>query len=817
MSEKLIFNFAENPLLFERLYEEYCKDNKSVDSSWKSVFSNVLEEKKEASLGNITCGTMRIEFTHQTQEWLQRALEEKSLSSVFTEKEKLELCLQLSRAELFEVFLHTKYVGQKRFSLEGAETLIPMLTTIIEKSADEGARDFVIGMPHRGRLNVLVNVLHKSYAMVFSEFEDDVNKMYFESSGDVKYHKGFSSDIMLRSSHKVHIALAPNASHVESVDPIVEGKVHAKQVKKDDREQNQVIPILVHGDAAICGQGIVYETMQLQKLPGYGNGGTIHIIINNKIGFTTIPKDYMSTSYCTDIAKTFDVPVFHVNVEDPEQCLLVSSLAVQLRNQFHTDVFIDLNCYRKYGHNESDDPSFTQPLEYRSIKLKKSIRHLYVQKLLREQSVQEDLVKALEREYSSRLQKELEFIKETKIENQDVPKAHSEDLFEKVNTSVSKSILQEVAYKLSSIPQNFHLHKKIVKLMENRLQMIEERQGIDWAMAEQLAFATLLLEKKHVRLSGQDSQRGTFSQRHCVWVDQDKEDECYIPLNHLKEDQGLFSVYNSPLSEFAILGFEYGYSLSYLEGLVIWEAQYGDFSNEAQVIIDQYIAAGKQKWEKSSNITLFLPHGYEGQGPEHSSGRMERFLQLAGDGNMQIINPTTPAQFFHLLRKQVYKKRSSPLIVFTPKGLLRYEKCKSLLLELSSGKFEEILDDLEKYRSAKILLFCSGRVFYDLILERENRCRSDIAIIRIEQLYPLHEENLKSIISTYQQIEEVFWVQEEPQNMGAWSFMQPRLQQLLNTKHKFGYRGRKEAAVSAVGSHALHLQEYESIMSKVFE
>ncbi len=603
-------------------------------------------------LKEIYCSDIGIEYmdspSAELKDWLQRQIEPTRCRVQLSIDQKQMILQHLNKSGLFEWFLQTKYVGQKRFSLEGGETLIPIFAAIIEKGSHLGMREFALGMAHRGRLNVLCNILDKSYSDIFSEFEDFYLPEGMEGSGDVKYHKGFFSEILSASGQRVSITLAPNPSHLESVCPVVEGQVRAWQVKHgDDRLQEKYVPILVHGDAALSGQGVVYETLQMSKLRGYETGGTIHIVINNQIGFTTIPSDGRSTHYCTDIAKTFGCPVFHVNAENPEACIFATNLAVELKQKFHCDVFIDLNCYRKYGHNEGDEPAFTQPLEYALIRNKKSIREIYRDQLFQEGVLEKYMAEELEEEFKRGLKQALKKVKDIE------PSAHplqkkdkkGEDLFVKATTGVSRKTLELCAKAISKIPENFNLHKKLKQLLANRFAMIAENKPIDWGMAELMAYGTLLEEGHHVRISGQDSCRGTFSHRHAVWMDQ-KEEREYFPLQHISDKQGRFDIYNSPLSEFGVMGFEYGYSVGYRNALVIWEAQFGDFSNGAQTIIDQYLAPGEQKWGQQSNLVLYLPHGYEGQGPEHSSARMERYLTLCGEENMILVSPRRPLRCF---------------------------------------------------------------------------------------------------------------------------------------------------------------------------
>lgn len=783
-----------------------------------------------STLKSIYSDRIGIEYTEvlnpEIIAWIRERIEPSLFHINLSIDQKYTILKLLNKSELFEVFLHTKYPGQKRFSLEGGETLIPILEAIIETAAPSGGEDYIIGMAHRGRLNVLSNILQKSHVLIFIEFDENFIPESFEGSGDVKYHKGFYSESLMIKGHKVNIALTPNPSHLEAVDPVVEGQVKAKQIlRNNDKSQDQVIPILVHGDAAISGQGIVYETMQLSKLNGYNTGGTIHVVINNQIGFTTIPEDLRSTHYCTDIAKAFDAPVFHVNAEDPEGCFTAALLATELRQKFHCDVFIDLNCYRKYGHNETDEPAFTQPLEYKIIRAKKPIREIYRDDLIQQGVLEKQMAEELEIQFKKDLQEALTETKEKiekgaskKKEEEYLPGTKEENPFQFVDTAVSLQVLDEAAQKIFTIPPGYTVHPKLENLIKERLSMVKrgpDAKPLDWGMAETLAYASLLWEGKDIRLTGEDTERGTFSHRHGVWVDQNEE-KSYFPLQHLKEGQGRFDLINSPLSEYAALGFEFGYSLAYPNALIIWEAQFGDFSNGAQVIIDQFISTAEQKWEQKSALTLFLPHGYEGQGPEHSSGRIERFLTLAGNNNMFIVNPSTPAQLFHLLRRQVMRSFQKPLVVFTPKGLLRHPACVSPLTDLARGSFQEILDDPTVPKKAKRIIFCSGRIYYDLSAMRVKTKTDDLALIRIEQLYPLHMEKIKAILKNYSAAEEYFWVQEEPKNMGAWNFISPLLLEALPPQSQLVYVGRARSASPAAGSYALHKKEHAAIMDVLF-
>jgi 2-oxoglutarate dehydrogenase E1 component len=730
--------------------------------------------KKEATLREIIealkaiyCGPIGFEILGEAEleKFIQQRLEPKLAIEPSTE-EKHFLIEYLNKAEILETFLHTKYVGQTRFSLEGAETMIPLLAKMIERGAGLGVEEFLIGMAHRGRLNVLTNILNKPIEMILEEFEDDTS-LSFSGNDDVRYHMGFVGKL-----NEVVVGVAANPSHLESVDPVVIGQVYAKQLLRKGGDKGKVAPILIHGDASVAGQGVVYESLQLMNLPSYSVGGTIHLVVNNQIGYTTLPEEGRSTRYCTDIAKAFNCPVFHVNAEDPESCLFVANLAIEIRQKFKTDVFIDLVCYRKYGHNEGDEPSFTQPVQYKAIRSKKTIRQMYAEKLG---------VEAAEEEFKERLQAALAKVQQKgKREEQTGTPPR-----ETVETAVAKPVLQEVLQTFCKVPEGFHLHPKLQKWLSDRAQSLEKR--IDWSTGECLAIGSLLKQGVPVRLAGQDSQRGTFSQRHMVWIDTET-GKPYRPLN--------FEIVNSPLSEFASMGFELGYTWSIPEALVMWEAQYGDFDNGAQIVIDQYVACAEQKWNCPSRLTLLLPHGYEGAGPEHSSARIERFLQLAASSNIQVTNPTTPAQYFHLLRRQALQKMKKPLIVFTPKSLLRAPACTSAVEEFAKGTFQEVLND--PIREVKKVLFCSGKIFYDLLAARK---REDVAIIRIEQLYPFPREKIGQYKAP------LFWVQEEPENMGAWRFIKSQMPEL-------NYIGRPENATTATGSSRKHKQEQAALLEQ---
>lgn len=801
------------PLPNELKLESFGFSSKDLESDFPT--GGFLKQQRAplkdliAALERTYCGAIGIEYmglgSVEMEKWIQSQIEP-IFPKPMAAQDKVAILRQLNRAEGFETFLHTKYVGQKRFSLEGEETFIPMLHAILEKGAEEGVSDLILGMAHRGRLNVLANIFNKSYEYIFEEFEDYYTPDLEEGTGDVKYHKGFGATYASPSGKKVQIVLAANPSHLESVDPVVEGGARAiQELKKPRNEQHDVVPLLVHGDAAVAGQGVVYETMGFSRLNGYSTRGTLHIVINNQIGFTTLPKDTRSTRYCTDIAKAYGAPVFHVNAEDPEGCVAVARMSIELRQRFGCDVFIDLVGYRKYGHNEGDEPSFTQPVEYQLIRSKKTIREIMRDRLIAEGTLSEAEAKAIEEEFKEMLANALVKVK-SKTSSQNSPK-NPKPVAQSVITQVDEPTIKRYVAAMNRVPEGFNLNPKIRRHLKDREEMLGTT--LDWALGELLAYASLCDQGVHVRLSGQDVRRGTFSHRHGVWVDQ-VTSERYFPLSHIREGQAPCDIFNSSLSEMAVLGFEYGYSLVYPQSLVIWEAQFGDFANGAQVIIDQFIASSETKWGLSSNLTLLLPHGYEGQGAEHSSARIERFLQLAAENNVIIANCTTPAQFFHLLRRQGLSKVKKPLIIFTPKALLRLPECRSSLSEFVSGKFEEIIDDPTP--NCRRLALCSGKIYYDLLKLRAEKKLTDMAFVRIEQLYPLNEEKMRDVLDKYKECTQWIWVQEEPSNMGAWQYIRPHLEKL---RKEIRYVGRGCGASTAAGSHALHKLQHDEIVKSL--
>ena len=772
------------------------------------------------------CGTIGVEYMHirdsGIRQWLKERMEPSRNRPNFDVRQKRRIILKLYAAELFETFLHSHYVGQKRFSLEGGEVLIPLMDAVVERSAKHGVREVVVGMPHRGRLNVLANILNKPYGMIFGEFEGDMPPESVGGDGDVKYHLGFSANHESSEQHVVHLTLTPNPSHLEAVDPVVEGRVRAKQRRFRDRDRKLGLPMLIHGDAAFAGQGLVAETLNLSQLPGYRTGGTVHIVVNNQIGFTTAPNEGRSTRYCTDVAKMIEVPVFHVNGDDPEAVVYVGELALDFRQTFGKDVVIDVVCYRRHGHNEGDEPAFTQPLMYERIRNRPSVRELYTQKLIQEGVLTSQEVATLAETFQERMEAVFDEVHNHRSDPANTNSAPSKFggqwqgltphyKWTPVDTGVSYQTLRQITDAITSVPPGFHIHPKIERILAARRSAVESKTGVDWSLAETLAFGSLLVEKTPVRLSGQDSRRGTFSQRHAVLVDH-VNGVRDIPLNRISADQAELCVYDSLLSEAAVLGFDYGYSLDEPHMLILWEAQFGDFANGAQVIIDQFIASGESKWGRASGLVMLLPHGLEGQGPEHSSARLERFLQLFAEDNMQVVYPTTPAQYFHLLRRQVRRDFRKPLVVMTPKSLLRLKAAVSQVDEMVGGRFKEVVDDPVEPERVRRVLVCSGKVYYDLIAKREavGKLR-EVAIIRVEQLYPWPGDQLKTALDRYSNAKEFVWVQEESQNMGAWSFVSPLLAELRRLPFK--YVGRDASASPATGSHAVHDREQAELVA----
>jgi len=791
----------------------------------RSTLRTIMDRLHLVYAGNVGFEFMHIENQEQ-RHWLRQQIELRNIEESYglSLDKKKQILDKLNGAVIFERFLHTKYVGQKRFSLEGGETTIPAIDAMINKSAEYGVEEVVIGMAHRGRLNVLANIMGKTYEQIFNEFEGTAVPDLSFGDGDVKYHLGYSSMVKTPAGQEVNLKLAPNPSHLESVNPVVEGFTRAKADIMYNSNFNKVLPILIHGDAAVVGQGVVYETAQMSRLKGYFTGGTLHFVINNQIGFTTDFDDARTSTYCTASGHMIQAPIFHVNGDDPEAVVFAAELATEFRQKFQVDAFVDMVCYRKHGHNEGDDPKFTQPQMYEIINKHDDPRELYSKTLIARGSIEESMAKELEKNFWDKLQARLDLVKEKPLPYQyqepeqawrELKKVNTIDDFkESPKTGISKDTIEHLLEKIHEIPEGFQPLSKVNRLLKGAVKSLEEDR-LDWAMGELMAYGSILMEGKDVRISGQDVKRGTFSHRHAVFYD-GKDFKEYQRLSRLKEGQGTFRIYNSLLSEFAVLGFEYGYSMASPDNLVIWEAQFGDFFNGAQVIVDQYIAAGQSKWQRMSGLVMLLPHGYEGQGPEHSSARLERFLQMCAEYNMVVINTTTPANHFHALRRQLTWNFRKPLIVMSPKSLLRHPLCVSSRSEFADGtKFQEVIDDASFKTAAdakkvKKVIFCSGKVFYTLLQYKEEYNIKDAAIVRVEQLYPFPEEKVKAILKKYGQSSGV-WVQEEPLNMGAWYFLAANYPALFSK-----VVARKNSASPATGFKKAHDAEELSIMERAF-
>lgn len=766
--------------------------------------------------------TIGIEYMHiqdpAQKRWIQSQVEGKPRATWMDTAKKHRILGMLNAAEAFERFLHTKYIGHKRFSLEGAETLIPMLDALLTEAVRTGIQDAVIGMAHRGRLNVLANILNKSYHKIFNEFDGNLDPDSMQGSGDVKYHMGATGVYSDAEGKQLRVALASNPSHLEAVDPVVEGMVRAMQDIRGDADRDRVLPVLVHGDAAFAGQGVVAETLNLSLLKGYRTGGTVHIVVNNGIGFTTSPEDARSSHYATDVAKMVQAPIFHVNGEDPEAAVRVIELALAYRNEFKRDVVVDMICYRRHGHNEGDDPSYTQPLMYAKIKEKRTVRKLYTEALVNRGDITlKEAEDAMETFHQS-IERAFDATKEAgppDVDMQHVFREIEEHVGARIRTAVERGTLEEIMRALTTFPAEFTPHQKLRRLIEARADVLDNGL-VDWATGEALAFGSLLVEGIPVRLSGQDCRRGTFSHRHSVLVDSTNGNE-YIPLNNIRAGQLQYTAFDSLLSEYAVLGFEYGYSIVRSDALVVWEAQFGDFVNGAQIIIDQFIAAAEDKWGQKSGLVLLLPHGFEGQGPEHSSARLERFLVLCAENNMRVASPTTSAQLFHLLRRQALLEDKKPLIVMTPKSNLRAEVAKSPASEFTDGEFHFILDDTDTPADPKRLLLCTGKVAFDLMKYRKEHGITDTAIIRIEQLYPFAHDDFAELFKRYPHARDIRWVQEEPKNMGAWNFIYHELRELLQSPYHFHYVGRVSSGSPAAGSSTLHEFEQDKLVREAFE
>ncbi len=802
-------------------------DRKFITGGFSGMNNTTLREILQW-LQKTYCDKIGAEYMHiqnpVEKAWLQSKMEPVQNVPDFSLEMKKTILNKLIIAETFEHFIHTRFIGHKRFSLEGSETLIPVLDAILNEASDQGILEVVLGMAHRGRLNVLANIIGKSYDSIFSEFEDIHDPNSIEGSGDVKYHLGATGQYKTSNGKTITVSVASNPSHLEWVNPVVEGIVRAKQTRLgDSKEHKKIMPLLIHGDAAFAGQGVVAETLNLSQLTGYRTGGTVHIIINNQIGFTTTPEDARSSVYASDVAKMIQAPIFHVNGDDPEAALWVAKLAFEFRQNFKKDVVIDLFGYRRHGHNEGDEPGFTQPLLYEKIKNHPSVRNIYSKALLEKRLLTEDEINRMSNEINSLLTDSFDKIKKkSSTFKADAPLAVSKEKIESVepteDTRISEDTLETIIKGITKVPERFHVHPKLQKFLERRKGILDGSEAADWALGEAIAFGSLVLEGTPVRLSGQDSVRGTFSQRHSALTDIATGEE-FIPLNHIAEKQAKIEALDSFLSEAAVLGFEYGYSTADPLALVIWEAQFGDFSNGAQVIIDNFIVASYEKWKLRNNVVLLLPHGYEGQGPEHSSARLERFLILCAEDNMQVCNVTTPAQYFHLLRRQIKHLVRKPLVLMTPKSLLRLPEARSTKEEFINGKFQEIIDDESIKQNQKVerVILSSGKVYYDLIKYRSANKIENVPIVRVEQFYPYNSKKFKEIFSKYSDTKKIVWVQEEPKNMGAWNFMSLRLFEDLAEGQKLYYSGRPEGASPAVGSSKQSIQQQRILTEEAFK
>ena len=782
-----------------------------------------------AILRQTYCARIGVEFMHiqypDRKAWVQRMMEGERNRQSLSRGEKTEILRHLHEAEGFERFLDVKYAGAKRFSLEGSESVIPALEAVIAQAARQGVEEIVIGMAHRGRLNVLTSIMGKSYAAVFSEFQGGVTAAGdVQGSGDVKYHLGASADRVLEDGHALHISLTPNPSHLEAVNPVVLGKVRAKQAMRGDKARERVMGLLIHGDAALAGQGTCSEVFELSQLRGYRTGGTVHIVINNQIGFTTSPSQARTSPYPSEVAKIIQAPIFHVNGDDPEAVVRVCQIAADYRQHFKADVVVDIFCYRRHGHNEGDEPAFTQPAMYRAIGERRTTRQIYTERLVAEGVLTVEGAEAMMETFRAKLETELEASKSYRPNKADWLEGDWADIEAAPrderpgDTAAAPEVLAEIGQAITRVPADFAAHPRIRRQLEQKRQALDAGGPIDWATAEALAFGSLLLEGKPIRLSGQDCSRGTFSQRHAGLIDQENESR-YIPLNNIRPDQARMKLADSLLSEAGVLGFEYGHSIADPNALAIWEAQFGDFANGAQVIIDQFVAAGEAKWLRMSGLVMLLPHGFEGQGPEHSSARLERYLQLYANGNIQVVNCSTPASYFHVLRRQLRRSFRKPLIVMSPKSLLRHKRCVSRLEEMSGGaRFHRVIGEADPAitpERARRVVFCSGKVYYDLLAAREERGIDDVALLRLEQIAPFPSRSLMVEIAKYGDAE-VVWCQEEPENMGAWTFVAPRIEQVLTeldgAARRPRYVGRAAAASPATGFLVLHQREQRALI-----
>jgi 2-oxoglutarate dehydrogenase E1 component len=778
-----------------------------------------------AKMRNTYCRTIGVQYMHienaQVRTWLMTRMESTENHLKLSRDEQVQILTKLTDAENFETFIHKKFLGAKRFSLEGAESLIPLLDSAIEQAAVQGVEQMVIGMAHRGRLNVLANIIGKSPQKIFTEFADE-DPYAKPGRGDVKYHLGYSADRKTRAGSNMHLSLCFNPSHLEFVGPVALGRVRAKQDRLADAERSKVLGVVVHGDAAFPGQGVNLEVLNMSQLPGYRSGGTLHIIVNNQVGFTTPPEMGRSTPYSTDVARMLEVPIFHVNGEDPESVAQVVRLALEFHAAFKRDVIIDMYCYRRWGHNESDEPSFTQPVMYAWINKQPTVREVYFENLVKLGEITRAEAEEIDVRCRNRLEEDL-----ARVKRGEKSAAHEDrgiwepyvghDKEAEVKTGLSQDVLTKLLKAQTVLPESFVPNSKIVRLLDGRRDMAEGKKDLDWGAGEALAFASLAYEGSRIRLSGQDSGRGTFSHRHAILYDA-QSGKRHIPLMHIGDKQGAVEIWDSPLSETGVLGFDYGYSLDSPEALVMWEAQFGDFANGAQVIIDQFIASGEAKWQRLSGVTLLLPHGYEGQGGEHSSARLERFLQLAAENNIQVIYPSTPAQIFHLLRRQVLRPSRKPLVVMSPKSLLRHPAAVSSLSEFAEGRFCEVIADQEPalQTKARRVLICSGKVYYDLLAARQQRKIDDVALVRVEQLYPMMPQNLEPVLSRYPKGTKMVWVQEEPANMGAWPYICLKLGAGEMQQWNLTCVSREEAASPACGSMSRHKIEQSDLMDRAF-
>ena len=821
----------EHPLLDPAVF-----DLASWDPQRRFSFGNYLAKGEGtlpelvASLRHTYSGTFGAEFMEirdkERRDWLIQRMEPRENQPALSTEERLRILTQIIAAERFEEFLHKRFLGVYRFSLEGGETLIPIMDTLIEGASELGAEEVVIAMAHRGRLNLMAHAMEMPYRAIMAEFQTSLMPANAQGAGDVKYHRGYSADRRTRAGKSIHLSLCPNPSHLEWINPVAEGVVAAKQERRGDAAGTQVIPLQIHGDAAFTGQGIVYETLALSELATYRTGGTIHVIIDNQIGFTTDPEDGRFTQYPSDTAKNIQAPIFHVNADDPESCVHAAKLAIAFRQQFKEDVIIHLVCYRRHGHNEADDPTYTQPLLYKKIAAHQRVAEIYTDRLLAENALDQAALAKLEEQQKRRLEQALdESTTHTRLAGSEGYHGLWEGLASPEHadgkTAVTREALQAVARALLEVPPGFSVHPKLKRILEQRARAVTQNEPMDWGTAEALALGTLLAEGIPVRMTGQDVERGTFGHRHAVLHDVENGAK-YVSLAKLASGGARFQIANSLLSEAAVLGFEYGYSTVDPNRLAIWEAQFGDFANSAQVIIDQFIISGEKKWSRSSGLVMLLPHGYEGKGPEHSSARLERFLQLCAEDNLQVVNLSTPGQYFHALRRQIRRNFRKPLVVMSPKSLLRHPKCVSLANELVSGEFREVIDDpafaegaQRSAANARRVLVCSGKVYYTLLEAREDSGFDDVAILRLEELHPFPFDALGAALARYG-ANEVVWVQEEPWNMGGWQFVAERLRRVLPAEKSLRYVGRRESASPATGSYRLHEEEQAEFVREAF-